>query len=146
MQATLVVLALATVPVLLLGTPLFLRWQHRRRRRHGGPQPVEVGGGHVGGDCWGGGATARLRYASLTPSLAGSLAPVHGQYGEVWAGSGAGPADAPALSRPLPPPQDEEKTGLLDSPDTPASGWGSDEEKAGCSGDQEEAKVGVVPF
>uniref|UniRef100_A0A671G2P8 V-type proton ATPase subunit a n=1 Tax=Rhinolophus ferrumequinum TaxID=59479 RepID=A0A671G2P8_RHIFE len=76
-QATLVVLALATVPVLLLGTPLFLRWQHRRRRRrHAGPQPVE----------------------------------------------------------------DEDKTGLLDSPDAPAPGWGSDEEKAGCSGDQGEAK------
>lgn len=45
-----------------------------------------------------------------------------------------------------PPPQDEEKTGLLDPPDAPTSGWGSDEEKAGCSGDQEEAKVGVVPF
>lgn len=25
------------------------------------------------------------------------------------------------------------------------AGWGSDEEKAGCSGDQEEAEVGVVP-
>ncbi|KAM7084706.1 V-type proton ATPase 116 kDa subunit a 3 isoform 1-T2 [Molossus nigricans] len=32
-QSVLVVLALATVPVLLLGTPLFLRWQHRRQAR-----------------------------------------------------------------------------------------------------------------
>ncbi|KAB1251322.1 V-type proton ATPase 116 kDa subunit a isoform 3 [Camelus dromedarius] len=32
-QSTLVVLALAMVPVLLLGTPLFLRWQHRRHSR-----------------------------------------------------------------------------------------------------------------
>ncbi|KAG8522702.1 V-type proton ATPase 116 kDa subunit a isoform 3 [Galemys pyrenaicus] len=39
-QSTLVVLALATVPVLLLGTPLFLRWQHRHRSawRPGGQQ------------------------------------------------------------------------------------------------------------
>ncbi|XP_054426492.1 V-type proton ATPase 116 kDa subunit a 3 [Pteronotus mesoamericanus] len=75
-QSTLVVLALATVPVLLLGTPLFLRWKHRRplKRRH-----------------------------------AGQL-------------------------------QDEVKTGLLDSTDTSVAGWGSDEEKAGCSGDQEEAE------
>ena len=32
MQSTLVVLALATVPVLLLGTPLFLRRKHQRRQ------------------------------------------------------------------------------------------------------------------
>ncbi|XP_037373341.1 V-type proton ATPase 116 kDa subunit a 3 [Talpa occidentalis] len=39
-QSTLVGLALATVPVLLLGTPLFLRWQHHRRhsRRPAGRQ------------------------------------------------------------------------------------------------------------
>lgn len=41
-----------------------------------------------------------------------------------------------------PPHQDETKTGLLDSPD---AGWGSDEEKAGCPGDEEKAEVGVVP-
>lgn len=48
-QSVLVVLALAMVPVLLLGTPLFLHWQHRRRsRRPTGRQPVEAGGrGHV---------------------------------------------------------------------------------------------------
>ncbi|XP_021540823.1 V-type proton ATPase 116 kDa subunit a3 isoform X3 [Neomonachus schauinslandi] len=40
-QSTLVVLALATVPVLLLGTPLFLRWQHRRPLRPTGRQPEE---------------------------------------------------------------------------------------------------------
>ncbi|XP_045429729.1 V-type proton ATPase 116 kDa subunit a3 [Pipistrellus kuhlii] len=32
-QSALVVLALATVPILLLGTPLFLRWSHRRHLR-----------------------------------------------------------------------------------------------------------------
>ncbi|KAM5317989.1 V-type proton ATPase 116 kDa subunit a 3 isoform 1-T2 [Glossophaga mutica] len=75
-QSALVVLALATVPVLLLGTPLFLHWKHRRhlKRRH-----------------------------------AGQL-------------------------------QDEVKTGLLDGTDTSVAGWGSDEEKAGCSGDQEAAE------
>nr|XP_025733980.1 V-type proton ATPase 116 kDa subunit a isoform X2 [Callorhinus ursinus] len=40
-QSALVVLALATVPVLLLGTPLFLRWQHRRSLRPTGRQPEE---------------------------------------------------------------------------------------------------------
>lgn len=73
-QSALVVLALATVPVLLLGTPLFLRWNHRRHSRR----------------------TLQL--------------------------------------------QDEAKTGLLDSPDASVAGWGSDEEKAGPPGDQEEAK------
>ncbi|XP_024429865.2 V-type proton ATPase 116 kDa subunit a 3 [Desmodus rotundus] len=75
-QSALVVLALAMVPVLLLGTPLFLHWRHRRhlKRKH-----------------------------------AGQL-------------------------------QDEVKTGLLDSTDASVAGWGSDEEKAGCSGDQEEAE------
>ncbi|XP_036918407.1 V-type proton ATPase 116 kDa subunit a3 isoform X2 [Sturnira hondurensis] len=75
-QSALVVLALATVPVLLLGTPLFL---HRKHRRH------------------------------LKRRQAGQL-------------------------------QDEVKTGLLDSTDSSVAGWGSDEEKAGCSEDQEEAK------
>ncbi|XP_039696581.1 V-type proton ATPase 116 kDa subunit a 3 isoform X1 [Pteropus medius] len=71
-QSTLVVLALAMVPILLLGTPLFLSRQHRRHRR---------------------------RRADQQP--------------------------------------DETKTGLLDSPD---AGWGSDEEKAGCPGDEEKAE------
>ncbi|XP_057582027.1 V-type proton ATPase 116 kDa subunit a 3 isoform X2 [Hippopotamus amphibius kiboko] len=73
-QSTLVVLALATVPVLLLGTPLFLRRQHRRRhsRRRGQP--------------------------------------------------------------------DEDKDRLLDVSDASLAGQGSDEEKAGCPGDPEEAK------
>ncbi|XP_036783038.2 V-type proton ATPase 116 kDa subunit a 3 isoform X2 [Manis pentadactyla] len=72
-QSILVVLALAMVPILLLGTPLFLHWQHRRhlRKRAGGPQ------------------------------------------------------------------LDEDKTGLLDSSAASVSGWGSDEEKAGCPGNQE---------
>lgn len=73
-QSALVVLALATVPVLLLGTPLFLRWNHHRHLRR----------------------TSQL--------------------------------------------QDEVKTGLLDSPNASVAGWGSDEEKAGHPGDQEEAK------
>lgn len=38
------------------------------------------------------------------------------------------------------PHQDETKTGLLDSPDASTAGWGSDEEKAGCPGDQEKAE------
>ncbi|XP_075401377.1 V-type proton ATPase 116 kDa subunit a 3 [Tenrec ecaudatus] len=39
-QSTLVVLALVMVPILLLGTPLYLRWQHlRRHRRHPPRQP-----------------------------------------------------------------------------------------------------------
>lgn len=73
-QSALVVLALATVPVLLLGTPLFLRWNHHRRLRRS------------------------------------------------------------------PQPQDEGKTGLLDSPDASVAGWSSDEEKAGHPGDPEEDK------
>lgn len=71
-QSTLVVLALATVPVLLLGTPLFLRRKHRRRQ-------------------------SRRR-------------------------------------RPL----DEDKAGLLGQPDVSVASQNSDEEKAGCPGDQEE--------
>lgn len=74
-QSALVVLALATVPVLLLGTPLFLHWSHRRQRRR----------------------------------RAGQM-------------------------------QDEDKPGLLDSPDTSV-----DEEKAGHPGDLQEAEVGVAP-
>ncbi|XP_041629483.1 V-type proton ATPase 116 kDa subunit a3 [Vulpes lagopus] len=74
-QSVLVVLALAMVPVLLLGTPLFLHWQHRRRsRRPTGRQP------------------------------------------------------------------DEDKSRILDSSDTSVAGWGSDEEKAGCPGNSEEAE------
>lgn len=45
-QSTLVVLALAMVPILLLGTPLFLRWQHRRyqrRRAHHQPDETKTG-------------------------------------------------------------------------------------------------------
>lgn len=44
MQSALVVLALAMVPVLLLGTPLFLHWRHRRhlKRKHAGQLQVEV--------------------------------------------------------------------------------------------------------
>ncbi|XP_045711182.1 V-type proton ATPase 116 kDa subunit a3 [Phyllostomus hastatus] len=78
-QSALVVLALATVPVLLLGTPLFLHWKHWRhlKRRHAGQV------------------------------------------------------------------QDEVKTGLLDSGDPSVAGWGSDEEKAGCSGDHEEAEFAL---
>ncbi|XP_059565850.1 V-type proton ATPase 116 kDa subunit a 3 isoform X1 [Myotis daubentonii] len=41
-QSALVVLALATVPVLLLGTPLFLRWNHHRRLRRAGQLQDEV--------------------------------------------------------------------------------------------------------
>uniref|UniRef100_G1PX99 V-type proton ATPase subunit a n=1 Tax=Myotis lucifugus TaxID=59463 RepID=G1PX99_MYOLU len=41
-QSALVVLALATVPVLLLGTPLFLRWNHRRHLRRAGQLQDEV--------------------------------------------------------------------------------------------------------
>ncbi|XP_006860899.1 PREDICTED: V-type proton ATPase 116 kDa subunit a isoform 3 [Chrysochloris asiatica] len=43
-QYILVVLALAMVPILLLGTPLYLHWQHRRHhlpRPHPGPQQDE---------------------------------------------------------------------------------------------------------
>lgn len=48
------------------------------------------------------------------------------------------------LMLPAPHPQDEDKSGILDSSDASVAGWGSDEEKAGCPGDQEEAEVGVV--
>ncbi|EPQ06614.1 V-type proton ATPase 116 kDa subunit a isoform 3 [Myotis brandtii] len=41
-QSALVVLALATVPVLLLGTPLFLRWNHHRHLRRAGQLQDEV--------------------------------------------------------------------------------------------------------
>ncbi|XP_029812185.1 V-type proton ATPase 116 kDa subunit a isoform X2 [Suricata suricatta] len=70
-QSALVVLALVMVPVLLLGTPLFLRWRHRGRsqRKPAGRQP------------------------------------------------------------------EEDKTRMLDSSDASVAGWGSDEEKAGCSED-----------
>ncbi|XP_007943121.1 V-type proton ATPase 116 kDa subunit a3 [Orycteropus afer afer] len=80
-QSTLVVLALAMVPVLLLGTPLYLCWQHRRRHHH-------------------------------------------------------------LLRQPSGPQLDESKTGLLDSQDSDMSvnGWGSDEEKAGPPGDEEQAE------
>ncbi|XP_047373414.1 V-type proton ATPase 116 kDa subunit a 3 isoform X2 [Sciurus carolinensis] len=76
-QHVLVVLALATVPVLLLGTPLYLL--HRRLRSRHSPRP----------------AVARQD-------------------------------------------QEEDKAGLLDSPSASASekGWSSDEEKAGCAGDE----------
>ncbi|XP_070215283.1 V-type proton ATPase 116 kDa subunit a 3 [Bos mutus] len=40
-QSTLVVLALATVPVLLLGTPLFLRRRHQRRQSSRRRQPLD---------------------------------------------------------------------------------------------------------
>ncbi|XP_039091395.1 V-type proton ATPase 116 kDa subunit a3 [Hyaena hyaena] len=42
-QSALVVVALVMVPILLLGTPLFLRWQHRgrSRRKPAGRQPEE---------------------------------------------------------------------------------------------------------
>ncbi|XP_034869327.1 V-type proton ATPase 116 kDa subunit a isoform X1 [Mirounga leonina] len=76
-QSTLVVLALATVPVLLLGTPLFLRWQHRRPLRPTGGQP------------------------------------------------------------------EDDKSRILDdsdASDASVAGWGSDEEKAGCPGNGEEAE------
>ncbi|XP_066108336.1 V-type proton ATPase 116 kDa subunit a 3 isoform X1 [Saccopteryx bilineata] len=81
-QSALVVLALATVPVLLLGTPLFLRWKHRR---------------HLKG-----------RHASQLQT------------------------------------EDELKTGLVDSNDASVAGWGTDEEKAGCPGDQEEFVLSEV--
>ncbi|XP_032270856.1 V-type proton ATPase 116 kDa subunit a isoform X2 [Phoca vitulina] len=73
-QSALVVLALATVPVLLLGTPLFLRWRHRRSLRPTGRQP------------------------------------------------------------------EEDKSGILDDSDASMAGWGSEEEKAGCPGNGEEAE------
>ncbi|KAL2805694.1 V-type proton ATPase 116 kDa subunit a3 isoform a [Daubentonia madagascariensis] len=76
-QSTLVVLALAMVPVLLLGTPLhLLRRQHRHRSRR---------------------------------SPAGR--------------------------------QEEDKAGLLDSPEVSVNGWGSDEEKAGCPEDEKAAEL-----
>nr|XP_023510355.1 V-type proton ATPase 116 kDa subunit a isoform X1 [Equus caballus] len=79
-QSALVVLALAMVPVLLLGTPLFLFRQHRRRsrKRPTGRQLVEPG--------------------------------------------------------------DEDQTGLLDASNPSEAAWGSDEEKAGCPGPEEEAE------
>ncbi|MBV97785.1 V-type proton ATPase subunit, partial [Eschrichtius robustus] len=73
-QPTLVVLALAMVPVLLLGTPLFLHREHRRCHSRRRQQP------------------------------------------------------------------DEDTAGLLDPPDASLASQGSDEEKAGCPGDQEEAE------
>ncbi|KAM5246818.1 V-type proton ATPase 116 kDa subunit a 3 isoform 2-T2 [Ctenodactylus gundi] len=76
-QYALVVLALAAVPVLLLGTPLYLLRQHRSYH----PQKRPIGG------------------------------------------------------------QDEDKTGLLDSPDASENGLGSDEEKGGCAEDEKEAKL-----
>lgn len=71
-QSTLVVLALAMVPVLLLGTPLFLRRKHQRHQ------------------------SRRRRLL------------------------------------------DEDKAGLLSQPDVSVASQNSDEEKAGCLGDQEE--------
>ncbi|XP_033258306.1 V-type proton ATPase 116 kDa subunit a 3 isoform X1 [Orcinus orca] len=73
-QPTLVVLALAMVPVLLLGTPLFLHREHRRCHSRRRQQP------------------------------------------------------------------DKDTAGLLDLPDTSLASQGSDEEKAGCPGDQAEAE------
>ncbi|XP_023989171.1 V-type proton ATPase 116 kDa subunit a 3 [Physeter macrocephalus] len=73
-QPTLVVLALAMVPVLLLGTPLFLCREHRRCHSRRSPQP------------------------------------------------------------------DKDTARLLDLPDTSLASQGSDEEKAGCPGDQAEAE------
>ncbi|XP_010634070.1 V-type proton ATPase 116 kDa subunit a isoform X2 [Fukomys damarensis] len=75
-QYALVILALAAVPVLLLGKPLYLLRQqhsHRLQRRPAGGQ-------------------------------------------------------------------DEEKAKLIDTPDAAESGWGPDEEKAGCSGDEKEVE------
>ncbi|XP_062948557.1 V-type proton ATPase 116 kDa subunit a 3 [Cynocephalus volans] len=79
-QSTLVVLALAMVPVLLLGTPLYLLCCRRRHRHHGQSWRRPTGG------------------------------------------------------------QGEDKAGVLDSPDMSVNGWGSDEEKAGYPGDEEEAE------
>ncbi|XP_032496595.1 V-type proton ATPase 116 kDa subunit a isoform X4 [Phocoena sinus] len=76
-QPTLVVLALAMVPVLLLGTPLFLHREHRRCHSRRRQQP------------------------------------------------------------------DKDTAGLLDLPDTSLASQGSDEEKAGCPGDQAEAEFVV---
>lgn len=73
-QSVLVLLALVMVPVLLLGTPLYLLRQHRRR----------------------------------------------------------------AQRRPASPQGD--KAGLLDSPEVSVNGWGSDEEAAGCPGEDTEAE------
>ncbi|XP_069327841.1 V-type proton ATPase 116 kDa subunit a 3 [Eulemur rufifrons] len=81
-QSTLVVLALATVPVLLLGTPLYLLRRQRRRR-------------------------CSRRHSRRDP-----------------AGR-----------------QEEDKAGLLDSPEVSENGWGSDEEKAGCPEDEKEAQL-----
>lgn len=85
MQGTLVVLALAMVPVLLLGTPLFLRWQHsRRKQRPAGQQPVVVGAHREG--CWGGGTTARLRHPTSLPRglPRGCAWAVRGSVGPTW--------------------------------------------------------------
>lgn len=89
MQSTLVVLALAMVPILLLGTPLFLRWQHRRcQRRRAHHQPVGV--------CWGGCWRGGLLPGGVTP-LAASRAPrvaARSRRVAVWPRRGPGPADA----------------------------------------------------
>ncbi|XP_021120145.1 V-type proton ATPase 116 kDa subunit a isoform X2 [Heterocephalus glaber] len=76
-QYALVVLALAAVPVLLLGTPLYLLRQQRSHRLQRRP---------AGG-------------------------------------------------------QDKDKAKLIDITDASESGWGPDEEKAGCSGDKKEAEL-----
>lgn len=60
-QYALVVLALATVPILLLGTPLYLLRQHRRRNTQRRPTV----GRQVGGGVQGRQAAWEVTFASL---------------------------------------------------------------------------------
>lgn len=126
-QYALVVLALATVPILLLGTPLYLLRQHRQRsstqRRPAGRQ-VQVG-----------------RRIGREGCMSGLCFPVGCAAGWVaWAGPGAGAVDFICS-------QDEDSDTLLASPDasTLENSWSPDEEKAGSPGD-DVAEVGRQYF
>ena len=124
-QYVLVVLALATVPILLLGTPLYLLRQHRHRRntqRRPAGQQVD----------------AAERITGKAGCMRGDLCFPAGcaAGGVARAISGAGAVDAISS-------QDEDTDKLLASPDasTLENSWSPDEEKAGSPGD-EETEVG----
>lgn len=124
-QYVLVVLALATVPILLLGTPLYLLRQHRQRRN---TQRRPAGRQVVAGMITEQEGCMRRDICFPTGRAAGWVA---------RAILGAGAVDAISS-------QDEDSDKLLASPDasTLENSWSPDEEKAGSPGDEEEAEVG----
>lgn len=125
-QYVLVVLALATVPVLLLGTPLYLLRQHRHRNTQRRPVGRQVEVGRSAGEE--GGLPGRC---SLLPCR------LHAAGWVSWAAPGAGAVHATYS-------QDKDSDKLLASSDasTSENSWSPDEEKAGIAGDDEEAEVG----